>query len=238
MEKECVINPKTGRAVVVKGKIGRQVLKNQAAQPVKAKTAPKPKPKEPNTMYKKPIGPVKPKKVNTMYDKPIGPKVQDIPFILLKDPTYPYNKKEDFKGEIIDDPYWRKKLPTKEEIESFNSNKLTSTLKSLLQDISIIKLNKLDRYDEANFKALHPTIELLLNQMDKYKMSLKNYTNRYVYPEIENYYKRYMKLRKKITGQKIDEIKEYKEEANTMYSDPVGYIRREGKNNTIRYIRR
>jgi len=73
MEKECVINPKTGRAVVVKGKIGRQVLKNQAAQPVKAKTAPKPKPKEPNTMYKKPIGPVKPKKVNTMYKKPIGP---------------------------------------------------------------------------------------------------------------------------------------------------------------------
>ena len=82
MEKECVINPKTGRAVVAKGKIGRQVLKKQVTQPVKAKKAPKPKeppkpkeatkPKEPNTMYKKPIGPVKPKKVkpkiNTLED--------------------------------------------------------------------------------------------------------------------------------------------------------------------------
>jgi hypothetical protein len=203
MEKECVINPKTGRAVVAKGKIGRQVLKKQVTQPVKAKTAPKPKPKEPNTMY----------------DKPIGPKVQDIPKILLNKP-------------------FNKELPTKEEIESFNSNKLTSTLKSLLRDISIIKLNKLDRYDEANFKALHPTIELLLNQMDKYKMSLKNHTNKYAYPEVENFYKRYMKLRKKITGQKIDEIKEYKEEANTMYSLAIGYKRIIGKDNTIRYIER
>ena len=102
MDKECIINPKTGRAVVVKGKIGRQVLKKQA------KTTAKPV----NTMYSKPIGPVRPtepttakpsatrprpgrpkkpteptgarpsatrprpgrpKKVNTMYAYPIGP---------------------------------------------------------------------------------------------------------------------------------------------------------------------
>jgi hypothetical protein len=102
MDKECIINPKTGRAVVVKGKIGRQVLKKQG------KTTAKPV----NTMYSKPIGPVKPtepttakpsatrprprgrpkkpteptgakpsatrpgapkKEVNTMYSKPIGP---------------------------------------------------------------------------------------------------------------------------------------------------------------------
>ena len=98
MDKECIINPKTGRAVVVKGKIGRQVLKKQAkttakpvntmyskpigpvkpTEPTTAKpsaTRPRPgRPKKVNTMYDKPIGPVKPKKeVNTMYSKPIGP---------------------------------------------------------------------------------------------------------------------------------------------------------------------
>ena len=55
MEKECIINPKTGRAVVVKGKIGRQILKKQGK--TTAKVA--------HTMYSKPIGPVRPTEPKT-----------------------------------------------------------------------------------------------------------------------------------------------------------------------------
>ena len=47
---ECITNPLTGRAVKKNSVIGRKILKGLI-------TAPKPKP---NTMYKKPIGPVKP----------------------------------------------------------------------------------------------------------------------------------------------------------------------------------
>lgn len=46
----CVINPKTKRAVKADSRLGKQILASQ--KNVK---------KEPNTMYKKPIGPVKPK---------------------------------------------------------------------------------------------------------------------------------------------------------------------------------
>jgi hypothetical protein len=119
MDKECIINPKTGRAVVVKGKIGRQVLKKQA------KTTAKPV----NTMYSKPIGPVRPtepttakpsatrprpgrpkkpteptgarpsatrprpKKVNTMYAFPIGPFKPTEPTTAKPSATRPRPKK-------------------------------------------------------------------------------------------------------------------------------------------------
>ena len=53
---KCVINPKSGRAVRTDSKLGKQILASQ--KNVK---------KEPNTMYKKPIGPVKPKEPNTQY---------------------------------------------------------------------------------------------------------------------------------------------------------------------------
>ncbi len=53
---KCVINPKSGRAVRTDSKLGKQILASQ--KNVK---------KEPNTMYKKPIGPVKPKEANTQY---------------------------------------------------------------------------------------------------------------------------------------------------------------------------
>ena len=73
----CVINPKTGRAVKTSGKLGQKILKEQ--QNVN---------KTPHTMYKKPIGPVKPKEPHTMYKKPIGPvkpkTVDDDIFSLMK----------------------------------------------------------------------------------------------------------------------------------------------------------
>jgi len=60
----CVINPKTNRAVKADSKLGKQILASQKKN-VK---------KESNQMYKKPIGPVKPKELNQMYKKPIYPK--------------------------------------------------------------------------------------------------------------------------------------------------------------------
>jgi len=53
---ECVINPKSGRAVKTSGKLGKQILASQ-----------KDGKKEPHTQYKKPIGPVKPKEAYTQY---------------------------------------------------------------------------------------------------------------------------------------------------------------------------
>ena len=220
MEKECVINPKTGRAVVVKGKIGRQVLKNQAAQPVKAKTAPKPKPKEPNTMYK----------------KPIGPKVEDIPRILKNKDS---NKKLDVdyktittknkdggitmkrvvdnkKSKIVDNMFWRKKLETKEEINKMNPKTLIMNMMDYLGNIdSYLKLNvKLDRDDEANFNALYPTIELFLDQIDKLNVDAKDILTNEGYKTYEKYYNKYIKLRKIIKGQKENIYEERPTEYN------------------------
>jgi len=79
MDKECIINPKTGRAVVVKGKIGRQILKKQG------KTTAKPV----NTMYSKPIGPVKPTEPTTAKPSATRPRPRGRP----KKPTEPTTAK-------------------------------------------------------------------------------------------------------------------------------------------------
>ena len=76
-DSNCIINPKTGRAVKTSGKLGQRLLNEQQNTN-----------KTPHTMYKKPIGPVKLKTPHTMYKKPIGPvklkTVDDDVFSLMK----------------------------------------------------------------------------------------------------------------------------------------------------------
>tara|TARA_Y100000385_G_C13024090_1_gene607593 strand:+ start:63 stop:941 length:879 start_codon:yes stop_codon:yes gene_type:complete len=181
----CVINPKTNRAVKADSKLGKQILASQKKN-VK---------KEPNQMYK----------------KAIGPSVEDIPRILRKTNAFGIvetNKKIDDtkKSKIVDNMFWRKKLPTKEEINKMNSETLIMNMMDLLGNINAyVKLNvKLDKDDEANFKALYPTIELLIDQIDKLNINVKESKILYTSPEYERYqkyYNKYLKLRKKITGQ-------------------------------------
>jgi len=204
----CIINPKTNRAVKIDSKLGKQILTSQ---------------KEPHTQYKKPIGPVKPKEPNTQYKKRIGPKVEDIPQILKNKINYgkaQTNKTLDFnRSKIIDNTYWRKELPTKEEINKMNTKTLIMNMMELLGNIdSYVKLNvKLDKDDEANFNALYPTIELLLDQIDKLNVNAKNYTpTKERYEQYQKYYNKYMKLRKKIKGQEIKKLIE-PVEPHTMY---------------------
>jgi hypothetical protein len=188
MNASCVINPASGRAVKTTSKIGQKILKQSAKEDVK---------------------------VNTMYKKPIGPYVENIPRILKTSDSNKKYKNLIFnkdgtintkKTEIIDNPFWRGQLPTQKEIENMGAKTLIENMKEYLGRIHIyIKLNvKLEKEDEANFNALYPTIELYLKQMDKLKLYGPNIEKLIpTYGVFEKYYNKYMKLRKKIKGEKI-----------------------------------
>jgi len=217
MDKQhCIINPKTNRAVKIDSKLGKQILASQ--KDVK---------KEPHTQYK----------------KAIGPKVENIPRILRKtnytgtaqtnkilDTQYKAitTKKADGsismqravdtkKSEMKDNMFWRKNLSTKEEINKMSPKTLIMNIMELLGNIDAhVKLNvKLDKDDEANFNALYPTIELLLDQIDKLNVNAEDFTSS-KYEQYKKNYNKYMKLRKKIKGQEIKKLKETVE-PHTMY---------------------
>lgn len=225
---KCVINPKTKRAVKADSKLGKQILES------KKEVKPEPK-KEPNTMYK----------------KPIGPKVENIPPILKK--TYnsgdsQTNKKLDVeyknivtknkdgsmnikrvvdkrKSKVIDNLFWRKELPTKEQINKMSPKNLIMNMMKYLNDIhAYIKLNvKLEKDDEANFNALYPTIEMFIDQIDKLNINPDELLTNPQYETYQKYIRKYMRLRKIIKGQKDNIYEERPTEYNKLNKYPSKY---------------
>jgi len=73
MEKDCVINPATGRAVMANSRLGKKILKARKKE-VKPPTQSPPANKRPTVKSKKPTEPKEPKKEpNQQYSKPIRP---------------------------------------------------------------------------------------------------------------------------------------------------------------------
>lgn len=243
---KCVINPKTKRAVKADSKLGRQILaeQNKTAH-TQYKNANDVRPNRKDFEKKKELE----KKANTMYKKPIGPKVENIPPILKKN-YYGTNKKLDIeyknittknkdggktmtrvvdnkKSKIVDDMFWRNKLPTKEKINIMSPKYLIMNMMELLGKIdSYIKLNvKLEKDDEANFNALYPTIEMLLDQIDKLNVNSEELLTKPQYETYQKYYNKYMRLRKKIKGQ----AENLYEERQTVYNKPNIYPKKSSK---------
>lgn len=231
-KKNCVINPKTGRAVKADSKIGKMIL-GIKAQPKKAEPK-KAEPKKveakknvPHTMYKdaKAVHPnradfekkkelEKAKEPYTKYKNPIGVKIKDVPPILVKgkhknfEPDYKnvYTYRTDGmtmgriidyeKSKWVDNPFWRNKLPTPNEIEKGNDIYIKEKLKDFLGLIDIyLKLNtKLENDDIANFRALSPTIDLLIKQKDLRKIIFDDFLEKSAVKDLN----KYLKLKKKI----------------------------------------
>ena len=243
---KCVINPITKRAVKADSKLGKQILaKQNKTANTQYKKADDVRPNRKDYDKKKELE----KKPNTMYKKAIGPKVENIPPILKKN-YYGTNKTLDVqykdistknkdgsvimkkvvdneKSKMVDVMFWRYELPTKEEINVMRPKYLIMNMMEFLGRIdAYIKLNvKLEKDDEANFNALYPTIEMLLDQIDKLSVNAEEFLTKPQYETYKKYNNKYMKLRKKIKGQKENLY----EEREAVYNKPNIYPRKTSK---------
>lgn len=166
----------------------------------------------------------KPKEPNQMYKQPIGPKVEQIPSMLReykligggsksnKEVESGYKtittKRGDGsinmkrvidpkKSKIVDVYNWR--LPMLDFTHKYNNYELTENFKMWLNKIdSHLTLNrKLDDDDIANFNSIYKYVdELVFKLQDRMK---NDYTIKEVFET--KLFRKYLKLRKKITGE-------------------------------------
>jgi hypothetical protein len=219
----CVVNPITGRAVKANGKIGKMILAEKSKPKTKPTDKPKVntmykdanavRPNRADFEKKKELE--KNKEPYTKYKNPIGVKIKDIPKILVKKNNKSiergyktiYNYKKDGsmsmsrlvdyeKSKVVDNDDWRDVLLTPEEIKKISNKGIKINLKKYLDNIdSYLKLNtKLEKEDIANFNALSPSIELLLNEMKLRKIEFDSWIEKDNIKRLN----KYLKLKNKI----------------------------------------
>ena len=166
----CVINSKTKRAVKADSKLGKQILASQ--KNVK---------KEPNTMYKKPIGPVKPKpepKIENDIDDLVN-EIDSYNFLVLMYQKSIKNKKIDAMIKKIE--YLVKKNYTVVPSDLFSFypeflNALIDKYGASVKTLNMINDNMIDFIKYINDEALIPN-EFEVNEM-KYFTKYMNSRNK------------------------------------------------------------
>lgn len=219
----CVINPRTNRAVKATSALGKKLLKDLENGNKSVVEAQKPVAKK--SVVKKEVKKTQP---HTMYKKPIGPRVQEIPNMLRKltstgaksnkvlethkDWNYTRNKDGNLSMKRVFVPEKFKIEDTKDwRLEMLDFQITTHSNKTVIEnfDMWLRKINahltlnrKLDDDDIANFNSIYKYVDKLIFQLQD-RMKLDNSIKEVFETKL---FSKYLKLRKKITGEVNDKL--------------------------------